>query len=513
MCLEELLNKNNIKDFEMYGNDIAKVKPISKFNKKCNVILVTATNPTKFGEGKTTVAIGLHDALRKLNVNSALCLREPSMGPVFGIKGGATGGGKARILPEDKINLHFTGDFHAITSANNLICACIDNEIYQGNSLDIKEVTFNRCMDMNDRALRDITLNCSKYERKAKFDITAASEIMGIFCLAKDIDDLRKRISNIIIGYNSNHEEIYVSDLGITDAVVGLLLDAFKPNIVRTNENNLSFVHGGPFANIAHGCNSLISLETASNYGDYIVTEAGFGSDAGGFKFIDILARDNFNIYGVVLVTTIRALKYNGNGDIKKGISNLQAHIDNLTYLNTNLVVTLNKFDDDTDEDVNYVKEYVESQNILVSVNTIYQDGSNGAIDLARKIISFKNKKKINYLYNINDNLEDKINSYLHHICHATGYTCTTEIKDKINYLNKYKYPICVAKTQYSISDNPKLLGYPKDYQVSIKDIKVNNGSKFIVVYLGNIITMPGLSKEPSAKKIRIENNSVILPR
>ena len=510
MELKEVLEKYKVK-YNMYGNDMAKVDILNK--PKGKIILVTATNPTKYGEGKTTVAIGLNDAFNKLGYKSVASLREPSMGPVFGVKGGATGGGKAIIVPEDKINLHFTGDFHAITSANNLICALIDNHIYQGNELDIQDVTFNRCLDMNDRALRNITIKDPRYEREESFNITAASEIMGVFCLAKDIDDLRNRISDIVIGFNSKNEEIYVKDLKCVDAVIALLLDAIKPNAVKSLEDNLVLVHGGPFANIAHGCSSLISLNTARSISDYVITEAGFGSDAGATKFIDILSRNNFDsIYATVLITTIRALNLNGDGDLEKGIENLQAHIDILNSYNVNIVVTLNRFIDDTDEDIKFVKEYVEKQNIKFAINEVFLKGSEGGIDLANKILEIDKSKKIKYLYNLEDNLEDKINKYLNNIG-CSKYNASDEVKEKIKKYNKYKYPICVAKTQYSISDDPKKLGYPKDYEVTIRDIKVNNGSKFIVIYLGNIITMPGLSKEPSALEIKVENDNIYLPR
>ena len=510
MELKNILDQYKI-NYSMYGNDMAKVDIMNK--KKGKIILVTATNPTKYGEGKTTVAIGLNDAFKKLGYNSIASLREPSMGPVFGVKGGATGGGKAVIVPEDKINLHFTGDFHAITSANNLICALIDNHIYQGNELDIQNVTFNRCLDMNDRALRNITIKDKRYEREEIFNITAASEIMGVFCLAKDMDDLRSRISDIIIGYNSKNEEIYVKDLKCVEAVIALLLDAMKSNAVKSLEDNLVLVHGGPFANIAHGCSSLISLNTARSISDYVITEAGFGSDAGATKFLDILSRNNFDeIYATVLITTIRALKLNGDGELEKGISNLQAHIDILKAFNVNVVVTLNKFEDDTDDEIKFVQEYVEKQNIKFAINEVYLKGSIGGIDLANKILEFEDNSKINYLYDLNDKLEDKINKYLSNIG-CIKYNASDEVKEKIKEFNKYKYPICVAKTQYSISDDPKKLGYPKDYEVTIRDIKVNNGSKFIVIYLGDIITMPGLSKNPSALEIKIENDVIYLPR
>lgn len=501
--IQEVLNRYNINNYKMYG-DIAKINSVSSFG-NAKKILVTATNPTKYGEGKTTVVIGLNDALNKLNKKSIAVLREPSMGPVFGLKGGATGGGKSVIEPVDKINLHFTGDMHAITSANNLICAVIDNEIYQGNELDIKTVTFKRCLDMNDRALRNVDLG----NRMEHFEITAASEIMAILCLSKDIDDLRNRIDNIIFGYNSKNEPLYVKNLNITDSVLAILMDAINPNAVLSKEGNLALVHGGPFANIAHGCSSLISLMTASNYSDYVVTEAGFGSDMGAFKFFDILSRDNFNdIDAIVLVTTVRALKHNGEGSLENGIKNLLCHIDNMLSINSNLIVTLNKFDDDTEEDILYIKEIVENHHVLFSVNTVYQDGGEGAINLANIILNFDHSK-INYLYNLDDSLDEKINCVLKNIMHADGHNCSEEVKNKINEFNKYHLPICIAKTQYSISDDPKKLGYPTGYKVNIQNIDIKHGAGFIIVYLGNIITMPGLPADPNAKHIKFVNNNV----
>ncbi len=498
-----------IEDLYLYGDYMAKINPVTTYG-KAKTILVTATNPTKYGEGKTTVAIGLSDAINMLNKSSIACLREPSMGPVFGIKGGATGGGKALILPEAEINLHFTGDFHAITEANNLICACIDNEIYHENKLDIVKVTFNRCMDMNDRALRNVKLE----GREEHFDITAASELMAVMCLSKNILDLRMRLESIIIGYNSQLQPIYLSSLGITDALLSLLIQAFKPNLVQTSSGCGAIVHGGPFANIAHGCSSLISLSTGSNLADYVVTEAGFGADAGGFKFMDILMRDNkINLTAVVLVTTIRALKYNGHDDLKEGIVNLKVHVDNLRLMNKNIVVTLNKFDDDSDEDIAFVKEYCDSLEVPFAINTVYQDGGLGALELANMVMGYEERSKINFLYELDDNLYDKIDKYVKNICHADGFTCSLEMMNKINSLDKYKYPICVAKTQYSISDDPKKLGAPSGYTMQLTNVEVKNGARLIVVYFGNIITMPGLNANPSAKEIKYENGEIILPR
>ena len=390
--IRSIYEKYDFKDVTSYGNYMAKVGVSERFG-KAKVILVTATTPTKYGEGKTTVAIGLNDALSIMGKKAIVNLREPSMGPVFGLKGGATGGGAAKILPENEINLHFTGDFHAITTANNLISAVIDNEIYHDNKLDIQTVTFNRCMDMNDRALRYVKLN----GREEKFNITAASEIMAVFTLAKDISDLRNRLDDIIIGYNSRLNSIHLSALGITDALIGILEGAFKPNIVQTSGGNASLVHGGPFANIAHGCSSLVSLKTATNYADYVVTEAGFGADAGAFKFIDILTRDNkFDLACTVLVTTVRALKECGNGVLEEGIFNLKNHVNNLLLLNSNVIVTINKFDDDTKGDLDFIIDYANALGVKCIVNEVFAKGGYGALDLAREIVSNDNKNKIN---------------------------------------------------------------------------------------------------------------------
>lgn len=506
--IRSIANKIGIEEIIPYGNYMAKVKYPDKFGKG-KVILVTATNPTKYGEGKTTVAIGLNDALNIVGKKAIVNLREPSMGPVFGVKGGATGGGNAVILPENEINLHFTGDFHAITSANNLICAVIDNEIYHENKLDIETVLFNRCMDMNDRALRHIKLE----NRDEAFDITAASEIMAVLCLAKDKDDLRRRLDDIIIGYNSRLGVIHLRSLNITDALMGLLETAFMPNLVQTGEGNAALVHGGPFANIAHGCSSLVSLKTSTNYADYVVTEAGFGADAGAYKFMDILTRDNkFDLACIVLVTTIRALRLNGNGILEEGILNLKAHVNNLKLMNPNIVVTLNRFDDDSEEDIKFVKDYVHVLEVPFAVNDVFKHGGMGAIELAEEVLKF-DKSKTTYLYDLEDDLYSKINAYVKNICHADGFNCSMEVMKSINELDKYKYPICVAKTQYSLSDNKKLLGNPKNYKMTLTDIKVKNGAKLIVCYFGNMLTMPGLSENPSVKEIKYIDDKLVLPR
>ncbi len=501
--------KYGIKDLVTYGEFMAKV-PISEKFGKAKVILVTATTPTKYGEGKTTVAIGLSDALNIMGYKSIANLREPSMGPVFGLKGGATGGGNAKILPENEINLHFTGDFHAITTANNLVSAVIDNEIYHDNKLDIETVTFNRCMDMNDRALRHVKLK----GRDEAFNITAASEIMAVFCLAKDINDLRSRLDDIVIGYNSRMNPIHLKSLGITDALLGILDTSFKPNLVQTSGGFASLVHGGPFANIAHGCSSIVSLKTASNYADYVVTEAGFGADAGATKFIDILTRDNkFDLSAVVLVTTIRSLKECGNGSLEDGIYNLKTHVNNLLLMNSNVIVTINKFEDDEDEDIKFIIDYANTLGVKCVVNDVYSHGGAGALELVSELVKKEDKNKISYLYDLEDDLYSKIDTYVKKICHVAGFTCSFEVMNKINSLDKYKYPICVAKTQYSLGDDKNLKGDISNHKMVLTDIEVKNGAKLIVCYFGNILTMPGLSENPSVKEITYKDGVLNLPR
>lgn len=502
--IKDLLSSLNINNYDLYGKYKAKINSCNS-NKNGQVVLVTAINPTPYGEGKTTVAIGLHDSLCKLGKNSIAVLREPSMGPVFGIKGGATGGGYSQVVPMEDINLHFTGDMHAITSANNLISACIDNSIYFGNPLKIKKVLFERCLDVNDRSLRSVNVG---YD--TKFNITAASEIMAIFCLAKDEYDLRDRLNSIIIGINENDEFVYLKSLNITGSLMILLKDAIKPNLVQTLYNNPVIIHGGPFANIAHGCNSVIATNLARKLGDYVITEAGFGSDAGAVKFFDIKCRENnINPLCVILVCTVRALKYNGNDNLESGLCNLGAHIENMKKFNQNIIVTLNKFNDDTLDDINLIKKYVEKFNIPFTINSAYSEGENGAIEIAKEVIKCK-EKKLNLLYDLNDSLESKIEVMCKSICGASSVRYLDNAKEKIKRYSTLEYPVCIAKTQYSLSDDPKKLGAPTNYEITVKDIKVNNGAKFITVYLGNILTMPGLSKVPNAVNIDLINNEIV---
>lgn len=515
--INDIALKIGLKDnLELYGNYKAKIDYEKIKGENGKLILVTATSPTPFGEGKTTVSIGLLDAMRHLNINAIASLREPSLGPVFGIKGGATGGGYSQVIPSEDINLNFTGDFHAITAANNLICAAIDNHIYQGNELDIDEnkILFNRCLDVNDRALKDITIHSKNYERKEKFDITAASEIMAILCLAKNMKDLKNKLDNILIAYTKTNQPLFLKSLNVTGSLLVLLKDAIKPNLVQTLEHNPVIIHGGPFANIAHGCSSIIATETALKLSDYCITEAGFGSDLGALKFFDIKCRaNNLHPFATVLVTTIKALKYNGNNSLEEGITNLKAHIDILKNMTNNIIVCLNKFETDTESDINYIKEYASKENVKFAVSTAYKDGGVGAISLVEEIISIKNNEKSKELYNIEDSLQNKISHIVKDIFKASKINYTEEAKNIIKELEKNnldKLPICIAKTQYSISDNKDVLGNPSNYEVTVRNIKIYSGAGFITIYLGNIITMPGLPKKPNYEKINLIDNEIV---
>ena len=503
----------SLDDIEMYGKSKAKIIK-DKGEKRGKVILVTAINPTPYGEGKTTVSIGLADAFNRLNKNVCLALREPSLGPVFGIKGGATGGGYSQVVPMEDINLHFTGDFHAITSANNLISAAIYNHIEQGNSLDIKTVTFSRCLDVNDRSLRDVKLECKEGEFLDHFNITSASEVMALFCLATDIDDLEKRLSNIIVGFNSNNEPIYVHDLNLEGALTVLLKDAFKPNLVQTLEGTPAIIHGGPFANIAHGCSSITSIKQAISLSDYVITEAGFGSDLGAEKFLDIVCPTaSITPSTVVLVVTVRALKYNGNGSLESGICNIDAHLNHLKSYNVPIVVCLNKFSDDSLEDINYIKDYVSNLGYPCEVSDAYSKGGEGAIDLANLVIkSCELPNNFKPLVLKNDSIRDKISKLNKLVYNSEMIEYSEAAEEKLKLIEKLGLsylPICVAKTQYSISDNPKLLGYPKDNILHVRDLIINRGAGFITVLSGKIYTMPGLPKKPNYENIDLVNGEI----
>lgn len=520
------------KQLEFYGKYKAKIDPNTVLsNKNGKLILVTAINPTPYGEGKTTVSIGLGDALRKLGKNSLMVLREPSLGPVFGMKGGATGGGYSQIVPMEDINLHFTGDFHAITAANNLLCAAIDNQFYFGNplQLDPNTISFSRCLDMNDRALRKIQIGLSstrEQERTESFQITAASEIMTIFCLAKDIEDLRNRLDSIFIGYTYQKKPIYAKDLSITGAMLSLLKDAMKPNLVQTLEGNPVLVHGGPFANLAHGCNSLIATKLGLKLSDYVVTEAGFGAELGAEKFLDLKCRiGKLRPSAIVLVATIKALKYNGGLSkeeilvenveaVQRGFSNLLVHIENLKKYEVPFVVCLNQYDTDTMNEISVVQHFCEKEQVPFEISTAYKDGGSGAIKLAQKVISLANEENhFHYLYDDQMTVFKKIDVLAKEVYHAKEVVYSdlalSKLQD-IELIHQNYLPICVAKTQYSISDDPKLLGYPKDYTLHVKDVKLYSGAGFITILLGNIMTMPGLPETPNYEKIDVIEHNIV---
>ena len=522
-------------DIELYGKYKCKINNdvYDKLDtKEGKLILVTAINPTPLGEGKTTMSIAIADGLRKIRKNSILALREPSLGPVFGIKGGATGGGMVQIAPMEDINLHFTGDIHAMTAANNLLSSMIDNHIYFGNELCFKKVVFKRCLDLNDRQLRVINSGLSNEKkivsRMDKFDITVASEIMAIVCLSKDIFDLKKRLGNILVGYNNNDEPIYAKDLKAEGAMTVLLKDAIKPNLVQTLEHTPAIVHGGPFANIAHGCNSIIATKLALKLSDYVITEAGFGADLGAEKFLDIKCRlTNLNPDAIVLVATLKALKYHGGCPLEdvnlenakyleKGMSNLLHHINNLkNKYNMNVIVAINKYNNDSETEINLLKEKLEEVNVECSLVEGYTKGGEGAIDIANKLVSLtKNTKQLKYIYELEDSIEEKIEKVCKNIYGAKGVCYEEEALKNIEEINKLKLnnlPICIAKTQYSLSDDPKNLECNNEYNITIKSLEIKNGAGFIVVMAGNIMTMPGLPKKPAAESIDINEDGNIV--
>ena len=523
-------------DLELYGKYKAKISndvyEKIKGKKDGKLILVTAINPTPLGEGKTTISIGLADGLRKIGKSSILALREPSLGPVFGMKGGATGGGKSQIAPMEDINLHFTGDIHAITTANNLLSAMIDNHIYFGNELKIKKVIWKRCVDLNDRALRKVEI-CLSGEKNAVpredgFDITVASEIMAIFCLAKDLKDLRTRIGNIVVGYNKNGEEIRAKDLKAEGAMTVLLKDAIKPNLVQTLENTPALIHGGPFANIAHGCNSVIATRMGMKLADYCITEAGFGADLGAEKFLDIKCRNLPKTPdAVVCVATIKALKYHGGMPIEnikeesieyleKGIHNLLKHIDNLKQVfGLNVIVGINKYITDTDKEIEYLKGKLEEKGVNISLVEAWAKGGEGAIDLAKKVVDLCEKpSNFKYCYELNDNIKEKIEKIATKIYGAEGVEYSEEAEKIINDLEEKGYgnmPVCIAKTQYSFSDDAKNLQCLDPFKIHVKDVILKTGAEFIVILTGNIFTMPGLPKNPASEKIDIDENGNIV--
>ena len=536
--ITKIAEEMNIQEdqLEQYGKYKAKISPEVyqnlKDKKDGKLILVTAINPTPLGEGKTTMAIGLADGLRKIGKNAVLALREPSLGPVFGIKGGATGGGHSQIAPMEDINLHFTGDIHAITSANNLLSAMIDNHIYFGNELGFDRVVWKRCVDLNDRQLRVVNTGLSQEKnivpRMDGFDISVASEIMAIFCLATDINDLKRRIGNIIVGYTKENKPITARDLKADGAMTVLLKDAINPNLVQSLEQTPAIVHGGPFANIAHGCNSIIATKLALKLGDYVVTEAGFGADLGAEKFLDIKCRKaNLKPDAVVCVATIKALKYHGGmpkEDIKnesieylaKGFENLERHIDNLkNRYGLNVIVAINKYTHDTEAEIKFLQEKLQEKGINLSLVESWEKGGEGAKDLAQKIVDLvQEPSDFKFAYELNETIENKIKAVAQKIYGAEDIEFTDEAKLHIKEIEDLGYsnlPVCIAKTQYSFSDDPKNLECKEPFNIHVQDVVLRAGAEFIVVLTGKIMTMPGLPKIPSAENIDLDENGNIV--
>ena len=529
--IKDVASKINLKeeDLILYGDYKAKINKSSFEGDDGNLILVTSVNPTKAGEGKSTITIGLSDALNKLGKKSIVALREPSLGPVLGRKGGATGGGYAQIVPMEDINLHFTGDFHAITSAHNAIMALINNHIFFGNELGFDQIEFNYVMDMNERALRSIEIYAGKEnERISSFDISVASELMAIICLATDYKDLKNRISNILIGYKKDKTPIFVKDLGAEGVVTALLKDAFKPNLVQTLENNPAIVHGGPFANIAHGCNSVIASKTALALGDYVVTEAGFGADLGGEKFMNIKSRiSGLKPKLAIVVATIKAIKLHGGQNeeslveenldaLGKGIKNLEKHIENMQSFNLPVIVALNLYKNDSEKEIDFMKSWAKDKNVEFSLTKVWSKGGEGAVDLAKKSMDLikNNNNGIKYTYENEDDLNIKIEKLAKKIYGADGVNYSDQALDKLKDIessNFSKLPICVAKTEKSLSDNPMLKGRPKSFNILVQDLKVKSGAGFIVVYLNKVLTMPGLNKTPNALEIDLDQGDNII--
>lgn len=525
-------------DLELYGRYKAKISDElinrTKKNPDGKLILVTAINPTPAGEGKTTTSVGLGEAFGRLGKKALIALREPSLGPCFGIKGGAAGGGYAQVVPMDDINLHFTGDMHAITSANNLLCAAIDNHIHQGNALriDSRRITFKRVMDMNDRALRNIVVGmggkANGFVREDGFMITVASEIMAILCLATSLDDLKKRMGEIVVAYDLDGNPVYAKQLEVEGAMGLLMKDAVKPNLVQTLENTPAIIHGGPFANIAHGCNSILATKMALKLGDIAITEAGFGADLGAEKFLDIKCR-----YGglkpncVVVVATIRALKHHGGVSkedlntpnveaLAKGIVNLEKQVENIKKFNVPVVVAINKFVSDSEEEVKYIKEFCNKIGVKVALSDVWAKGGEGGLELADIVEDVMDNEESNFapIYSAEDTIENKVLKIAQEIYGAKGVTYTPAAMKQIRELEKFgldKLPICMAKTQYSLSDNPSLLGRPEGFNITVKEVRVSNGAGFVVVLTGNVMTMPGLPKVPAANKMDILESGEIV--
>ena len=537
----DVLGKFNVPDdpfsFSPMGRHMAKLnfEYIDKLKeKKSNLILVTAITPTPAGEGKTTTSVGLSDGLNKIGKKSIVCLREPSLGPSFGMKGGAAGGGYAQVVPMEQINLHFTGDFHAITSAHNLLSALIDNHIYWGNKLNIdpENIVWKRVVDLNDRGLRKIKINLEKLKsnvpRDDSFDITVASEVMAIFCLSNSIKDLEKKIGNITVAYTKDKKPVYAKDLKAHGPMTVLLKEAIRPNAVQTLENNLAIIHGGPFANIAHGCNSILATKTALKLSEYVVTEAGFGADLGAEKFLDIKCRKaGIQPSCVVLVATIRALKMHGGVEkddlkkenveaLKKGLPNLERHIENIKKFGLEVVVAINHFITDTDKEVKIIEEHCSKVGVKVSLCKHWADGGNGTKDLANNVIDLcdrSDKAKFKYLYSDETPILEKVEKIAKEIYKAKGIEVDEKIKEDVKKIEQAgfgRFPVCIAKTQYSFSTDPKLKGAPSGHILPIREIRLSSGAEFVVVVCGSIMTMPGLPRVPAADSIKLNNKGEI---
>ena len=536
--ITEIAEKLGIEDdeLELYGRYKAKLSP--KINERLadrkdgKLVLVTAINPTPAGDGKTTTTVGLGQAMALIGKKAVLALREPSLGPVFGIKGGAAGGGYAQVIPMEDINLHFTGDMHAITTANNLLCAIIDNHIQQGNELEIdpRRIIFKRCLDMNDRALRNIVVGLggkiNGMPREDHFIITVASEIMAILCLSNDLADCKRRLGNILVAYNFKGEPVFARDLGVEGAMAAVLRDALKPNLVQTLENTPVLVHGGPFANIAHGCNSVTATRLALKLGDYCITEAGFGSDLGAEKFFDIKCRSaKLTPSAVVVVATLRALKYNGGVPkdktaeenteaLSRGLVNLGAHVENMKKYGIPVIVAINRFLTDTDAEIAVLANFCKTLGVEYSLSEVFAKGGEGGTDLAKKIVAAcEQPSEFRYLYDEKLPIKDKIETIAKEIYGADGVDYTTQSEKQIREieaLGQDKLPVCIAKTQYSLSDNPALLGRPKNFRITVRSLSLSSGAGFIVALTGDIMTMPGLPKSPAAYRIDVDRDGVI---
>lgn len=516
-------------DLILYGNYKAKIQTKNikhDIKEDAKLILVTAINPTSSGEGKSTVTIGLSDALNKLGKKSCVALREPSLGPVLGRKGGAAGGGYAQVVPMEEINLHFTGDMHAITTAHNAIAVLVNNHVFQGNELDIDKIVFNRVMDMNARDLRHIKVNAgTELEREDSFDITVASEIMAILCLSEGIADLKEKLRNILVAYNTKGEPIYLKDLKIEGVITSLLKDAIKPNIVQTLENNPAIIHGGPFANIAHGCNSILATKTALKYADYVITEAGFGADLGAEKFLNIKCRKaGLKPKAAVVVATVKALKLHGNieeKDLKEeniealaaGVANLEKHVENMKKYNLPVVVALNVFVTDTEKELAFLEEWAAKQGVELSRTEVWEHGGAGGLDLAEKVIRAidNNKEDLRLLYSDETPIAEKIEIICREMYGADGVNLTDEVKGEIARIEKLGFgglPVCMAKTPASLTDNAKIKGRPTGFKITINDVKLRSGAGFVVAYANKVLTMPGLPKVPSALNIDIDEKT-----